>query len=466
MSKNLIRGILLLALFFYGCKGKESVINLTGVDITKDSVQVDAGNTIQLELTFTPADASNKNASWISSNQNIATVSSTGLVTGISAGTTDILITTEDGGFADSCKVIVNIPADPVQFTMHIGPDGGTITEPRGTIISIPPGALTHDTALTVTTYLNADEISKIHQITPFNSGVELLPQGISFDQPVTVTVPTGDPLLPNTTYDMFFLDQVHSEWNPVFDGLTDESGNKITFQTDHFSVLSVSPWFSGSMVLFPRAMGSADCISELAISNFINSFVNNYGTQLFDMKKLIDGVTYNVKGAKFDFQYNCDQEQGKNSRMLGNTTGTNTFLSDSADLVFNGHTVSTKLKITIYWALWSNPEFQSIFISESIPTTPNNPQNFNYYSTSISIPAQLPDSGNFYFSTIPDSVVTASIQGYINFNEVVVDAFDLAKIPRELIESNKGSSITVDLWAYKTEVYHDNSAIWIVWVP
>jgi len=466
MNKKLMQVVLLLILFFPSCKDKETIMHITGISITKDSITVEVGAPEQLDLIFTPVNATNRNTSWISSNQNIATVSSAGLVIGISSGTADIIVTTEDGGFTDSCKVKVNIPAEPVQFTMTIGPDGGTIIEPRGTTISIPPGALSQNTEISVTTLLNSDEISELHGANPFLAGVELLPDGTTFAQPVTVTVPLEEPLLTDSTYDIFIFDQQSSQWKPSLIGIVNESGNNITFQTDHFSVLSIGPWFSGSLDMFPRALGYADCMAELAFSNFINTFVNNHGTHLFDMKKIIGGVTYNVCGVNFDFQHNCDQDKGKNTRLLGNSSGIYTCLSDSADIVSNGHSVITNLKVTIYWAIWSNPEFQSIFICDGIPRTPNDPQNFNYYSTLISIPLQLPESGNFYFSTTPNSVSDASIQGYICLNNVITDAFDLSLIPRESIVSYKGSSIAVNLWAYKSLVYHENSAIWIVWGP
>lgn len=55
-------------------------------------------NTAQLTVTPTPADASNTDiATWVSSDPTKATVSATGLVTGVAAGTTTITATSEDG---------------------------------------------------------------------------------------------------------------------------------------------------------------------------------------------------------------------------------------------------------------------------------------------------------------------------------------------------------------------------------
>ena len=67
-----------------------------------------------------PADATNKNVTWSSDNEAAATVSSTGLVTAVAAGSATITVTTEDGGFTDTCAVTVN-PAGPVLAVKYQG---------------------------------------------------------------------------------------------------------------------------------------------------------------------------------------------------------------------------------------------------------------------------------------------------------------------------------------------------------
>ncbi len=55
-----------------------------------------------------PAEATNKNITWSSSNEAVATVDSTGLVTAVAPGSATITVTTEDGSFTDTCAVTVN----------------------------------------------------------------------------------------------------------------------------------------------------------------------------------------------------------------------------------------------------------------------------------------------------------------------------------------------------------------------
>ena len=61
----------------------------------------------QLIATISPSYATNKNITWKSSDSSVATVSSSGLVTPVSAGRAYIIATTEDGGKSDDCLVIV-----------------------------------------------------------------------------------------------------------------------------------------------------------------------------------------------------------------------------------------------------------------------------------------------------------------------------------------------------------------------
>lgn len=62
---------------------------LTGITLTGPAV-VGIGKTVKLMLSFTPANATNKNVIWTSSNPKVATVSTTGSVKGIAAGTATI----------------------------------------------------------------------------------------------------------------------------------------------------------------------------------------------------------------------------------------------------------------------------------------------------------------------------------------------------------------------------------------
>jgi uncharacterized protein YjdB len=105
----LAAGFLLLA----GCKNpflKEfsnpSKPAVSGVQLNKTTAVLAAGDTETLVPEISPADAANKNVSWTSDNESIASVAE-GVVSAHTAGTATITVTTEDGGFTAACAVTV-----------------------------------------------------------------------------------------------------------------------------------------------------------------------------------------------------------------------------------------------------------------------------------------------------------------------------------------------------------------------
>jgi uncharacterized protein YjdB len=82
-------------------------IAVTSVSLNKTSASINLGNYEILTATVSPANATNQNITWISSNTSVATVSSSGLVTTVSVGSATITATTVDGGYTASCTVTV-----------------------------------------------------------------------------------------------------------------------------------------------------------------------------------------------------------------------------------------------------------------------------------------------------------------------------------------------------------------------
>ena len=82
-------------------------IAVTGVSIDKGEVRLKVGEVQVLKAVVKPADATNRNVSWASGNEEIAAVDENGKVTAKAEGQTTITVTTEDGGKTASCEVIV-----------------------------------------------------------------------------------------------------------------------------------------------------------------------------------------------------------------------------------------------------------------------------------------------------------------------------------------------------------------------
>lgn len=88
--------------------GESPTIPVTGITLNLTSANIGIGSTIQLTKTVLPTTASNQNVSWHSNNTTIASVNTTGLVTGHSNGTAIITATTNDGSYTATCHVTVS----------------------------------------------------------------------------------------------------------------------------------------------------------------------------------------------------------------------------------------------------------------------------------------------------------------------------------------------------------------------
>lgn len=101
-----------IALFgsaFTACKSDDDGdddVSVTGVSLDKPSAELDVGGTITLTKTIEPANATNQNVTWSSSDVKVATVEN-GTVKAVAAGTANITVTTEDGGKTATCTVTV-----------------------------------------------------------------------------------------------------------------------------------------------------------------------------------------------------------------------------------------------------------------------------------------------------------------------------------------------------------------------
>ena len=128
----------------YDLASRKAVTHVAGVSLNATALSIGYAATIQMTATVTPANATNKNVTWSSSNTSLATVSSTGLVTAASTpGTVDIIVTTEEGGFTASCifTVVSVVPVTGVTmspktlalFTGQTSPLTATVAPPTAT---------------------------------------------------------------------------------------------------------------------------------------------------------------------------------------------------------------------------------------------------------------------------------------------------------------------------------------------
>ena len=93
----------------YSCKKeKDKSVAVTEVRLDKSATTLVEGDTEELMATVMPEDATDKGIEWKSSDESVATVSQTGLVTALKEGSSAITVITNDGGFKATCDVTVN----------------------------------------------------------------------------------------------------------------------------------------------------------------------------------------------------------------------------------------------------------------------------------------------------------------------------------------------------------------------
>ncbi|MBU2950603.1 sulfatase-like hydrolase/transferase [Tamlana agarivorans] len=139
ITSNLSWALTIAEVEVYGV-GSSSV-PVTGVSVSPSSASLTIGNTQQLNATVSPANASNQNITWSTSNGSVATVNSNGLVTAQGAGSVTITATTADGGFTDNCSVTVTVPSTGGNLALN-----GTASQSSLASGGIPSRAIDGDT--------------------------------------------------------------------------------------------------------------------------------------------------------------------------------------------------------------------------------------------------------------------------------------------------------------------------------
>lgn len=106
---------------------KVTVISrVTGISLSETTVELKPGETHQLTATVLPQNASNAEVTWYSDKESVATVSQSGLVTGVGPGETTVHAVTTDGGKMASCLVKVGTPVKGITLsvsskTLYVG---------------------------------------------------------------------------------------------------------------------------------------------------------------------------------------------------------------------------------------------------------------------------------------------------------------------------------------------------------
>lgn len=81
--------------------------SVTGLELTSENLVMQEGDSFAITPIVLPIDADNKNVTYSSENEQIATIDSNGKIVAVKEGKTKINATTEEGGFKGEIEVIV-----------------------------------------------------------------------------------------------------------------------------------------------------------------------------------------------------------------------------------------------------------------------------------------------------------------------------------------------------------------------
>ena len=95
---------------------KDTSVAVTGVELSNSTLDLNVDDSVSLVATVLPSDATNKNVTWVSSDETIVTVDD-GTVTAVSEGTATIIVTTTDGGYTETCEITVTAVIQEISVT-------------------------------------------------------------------------------------------------------------------------------------------------------------------------------------------------------------------------------------------------------------------------------------------------------------------------------------------------------------
>ncbi len=142
---------------------------VTGISISSDSIKLAQGKSKTLKATVTPSDATDKVVLWSSSDENVAGVSVSGVVTAKGPGYATITATTKDGAYSASCNVSVYVAVSGVKLAAD------TVTVPKGEKRILSATVLPENAENTDVTWTSSNEsvarVNEVGQVTGRTKG-------------------------------------------------------------------------------------------------------------------------------------------------------------------------------------------------------------------------------------------------------------------------------------------------------
>jgi hypothetical protein len=195
---------------------------------------------------------------------------------------------------------------------------GGTVSDGGGASVVIPPGALAEDTRVLVRSYANLGSVAQSWAMTPgLLGGAEFGPDGLTFEQPVTVTLPSLVPAPPGASYPVYAYNQEAQRWAETeFTATVSPDGGSLQAEVTHFTLYGVFSLPEMAVMEHFQRFLEAEGNPEAAFNAYVNWYTDSL--QLLEMRILHEGCCYSITGIQFVLSYDLGGVSGVLDRLVG----------------------------------------------------------------------------------------------------------------------------------------------------
>ncbi len=268
------------------------------VQLTPSSLEVEKDRSAELSALVSPSGATNSELSWSSNNPVIATVDSSGVVSGIAEGSALITATSQDGPLAQSSVTVVprNTPVETIMIP-------STAKVEAGDTISVTPRFLPVDATNPSFRWTSGDEsiaiVDSDGRIEGREPGVALITVASADEaQPASAMIEV-EVTEPAESLDAF--DQLRLKWKETLDGgpELDASDAAIAEKLVGINELAFSRW--ETMLLDEER---ETLWEDITPSTTDSAYFNSYLTRLRDM-----AYAYSTKGGVLYHNVTLEQD-------------------------------------------------------------------------------------------------------------------------------------------------------------
>ena len=236
-----------------------------GVTLNANTLTISKGSETTLTAMVSPADATNKNVTWASSNPAVASVDTNGKVTAVGVGTATITATTASGGKQASCVITVETGKDAVTG-VTVSPTAQTVV--AGDTLQLTATVLPADAAnknvVWSTSSSNIATVSNTGLVTAKLAGTVNITAASAEDNTkiatcVVTVVSKGITLSASKL-------TLQTDGTGVLTASTNPAtvANTVTWSSSNTNVLRVSAQAGASCILMPVAAGTATVTATL----------------------------------------------------------------------------------------------------------------------------------------------------------------------------------------------------------